>query len=267
MKLALSPCPNDTALLYGALFEPTVKGKTSYFSENEVVLADIEQLNEWALKGTHPITKLSFACLAQVLDIYELLPVGAALGHGCGPKIIAKARFSLDELSEKTIAIPGLHTTAHLLLDRFFPGSKKKRFCLYHEVEQMLEKEEVECALIIHETRFTFSKRGFCELVDLGELWEKQTGYPLPLGAFAIKRTLPKPIKQGIASLLKASYDFLHSHPEKPLPFILRHSQEKDPAIVREHIHTYVNEETRTLSETGKKAISTLLSLADEGTL
>ena len=254
MRIALSPCPNDTYLFHG-----WIEGLVGKDLPPEPVFADIQQLNEWALQKTFPLIKLSFNCFAQVIQNYQLLPVGSALGFHCGPKIIAKISFSVSELAEKTIAIPGQDTTAHLLLSKLLPPPQKKIFCLYHEIASLIENGKADCGLIIHESRFTFQRAGFVEIVDLGEMWHDLTGDPLPLGGVAITRETPDSVKSQIVAILRASLRCARQTPEKGLSFILQHSQEKDEGVVRQHIATYVNSETEQLSNRGLRAIETLL--------
>ncbi len=187
-----------------------------------------------------------------------MLPVGAALGFNCGPKIIAKKSFPLENLASLRIAIPGQDTTAHHLFQRLIGRAKKIRFCFYHEIASLLDANEVDCGLIIHENRFTFKEQGFVEIVDLGELWHQQTSLPLPLGGLAIRRDVVQ--KKEILEALRDSLSFAHTHPSSSLSFVLKHSQEKDPLIVAQHIQTYVNKETASLSKSGQRAISTLLN-------
>ena len=57
MKLTLgfSPCPNDT-FIFDSLVHHKIDTEGLEF---DVVLADVEQLNRWALEGKLDITKLS----------------------------------------------------------------------------------------------------------------------------------------------------------------------------------------------------------------
>jgi 1,4-dihydroxy-6-naphthoate synthase len=217
IDIAYSPCPNDT-FLFHAWSDGLVGRPVS------TTLLDIEKLNQAALKGTYDVCKVSFAILPKILDDYVLLPVGAALGFGCGPKIVAKRPFPLEELSEHEIAIPGRHTTAHLLLKHLAPKPKKKRFCLYHEVT------ESDVALIIHEQRFTFQDQDYVEIADLGELWERKTGCPIPLGGVVAKRTLDL---ARLTQLLSASLQIARSNPKLSSPYIAKHAQvpHKEPLI------------------------------------
>lgn len=222
--------------------------------------ADIQQLNQWALEERFPLIKISLGCYPRIKDAYEILPVGAALGFQCGPKIISKAPFHPSELAHKTIAIPGQDTTAHLLLKCLLPAPYKKVFCLYHEIASLIQAGIVDCGLIIHESRFTFAEAGFVEIADLGELWHVHTKAPLPLGVLVLLRTISLPVKKRLITILRESLAVARSQPELALPFILQHSQEKNAAIVTQHITTYVTSETAQLSPMGKKAIELLLS-------
>ena len=83
MKLTLgfSPCPNDTFIFDGLVNNKLDAGGI----ETEVILADVETLNQWALEGKLDITKLSYPAFFNSLDNYELFNAGAALGKGVGP--------------------------------------------------------------------------------------------------------------------------------------------------------------------------------------
>ena len=100
IPIAFSPCPNDT-FLFHAWVHNLIDARC------EPSLHDIEQLNQLAIKRRFPLIKVSFGCLPLLLDNYAMLPVGAALGHGCGPVIVAREPFNLSDLSSKRIAIPG----------------------------------------------------------------------------------------------------------------------------------------------------------------
>lgn len=260
MKVALSPCPNDTYL-----FHAWIEGFVGQDIPPDAVFADIQKLNESALTDTFSLIKLSFHSLSRLWHAYQLLPVGSALGNHCGPKIISKMPFSLEELPTKTIAVPGEGTTAHLLLERLLPPAKKKVFCLYHEIVSLVDQGIADCGVIIHESRFTFQTLGFVEIADLGEMWYEETLAPLPLGGLAISRRVPDATKKRIVAILRESLRYAQVNPQSSLPFILHHSQEKEEISVRKHIATYVTEETDQLSTMGIKAIETLLDCGPLG--
>ena len=125
MKLTLgfSPCPNDTFIFDGLVNNKLDTGGI----ETEVILADVETLNQWALESKLDITKLSYPAFFNSLDNYELLNAGAALGKGVGPLLIAKKQLQIGKETPLTVAIPGIHTTANFLLQFAYPQLKNKK--------------------------------------------------------------------------------------------------------------------------------------------
>src|SRR5450432_3191960 len=113
MKLTLgfSPCPNDTFIFDALVNKKIDTGNLSF----DVVLDDVQTLNKWAMKGKLDISKISYGVLPLVLKKYLVLNAGGALGKGAGPLLIAKHETNSNTINEKTIAIPGENTTAHLL--------------------------------------------------------------------------------------------------------------------------------------------------------
>ena len=59
---------------------------------------------------------------------YALLSSGAALGWGCGPLVVARKNLKPEDWRNATVAVPGLLTTANLLLTLHggFQGPRKE---------------------------------------------------------------------------------------------------------------------------------------------
>ncbi|MBS0635256.1 MAG: hypothetical protein JSR37_07315 [Verrucomicrobia bacterium] len=254
MKIAYSPCPNDTFSL-----DAWIHGKIASTIKPEPILADIQQLNAWAYQAVHPVTKVSCFTFGKISQKYALLPSGAAICKS-GPKIIAKERFSASELSKKRILIPGLDTTAYLLLRTLCPEPKEIGVARYDEIISKILADEADCGLIIHETRFSFEEAGFVEICDLGELFMKHFDCPVPLGVFVAKKEAYKEA----AANLKASIQFALDNPESSYDYVRRLSQEKDKHIIQQHIQTYVTKDTLQITEEGMRAIQTLFQLGVE---
>ena len=108
LTLGFSPCPNDT-FIFAALVNGLIDTGDLRF---EVQLADVEALNLWAMEGRLDVTKLSFHALGLVLNRYNLLDSGSALGRNCGPLIVAAGPLTAEQLEAGLIAIPGRYTTA-----------------------------------------------------------------------------------------------------------------------------------------------------------
>lgn len=251
MKIAFSPCPNDTFI-----FDAWIHGKIASLIKPEPILADIQQLNAMAYQALYPVIKVSCFTLGKITQNYFMLPSGAAVSNA-GPKIISKTPFNPSELGSKTILVPGLDTTAYLLLRTLCPEPLVIGVCRYDEILDKLANDEADCGLIIHETRFNFEQAGFTEICDLGKLFTQHFGYPVPLGVVVAQKEAYKEAARSLKDSIKYAFD----HPESSLKYVRSLSQEKDDAIIQEHIKTYVNEETLQISENGMKAIQTLFQL------
>lgn len=253
LDIAISPCPNDTFTFHAWIHEKV-------FPELPVVptMGDIQELNLWAKEGRFPLLKISFSCLGQILDQYVMLPVGAALGRGCGPKIIARKPCALEDLADMNVAIPGKDTTAHLLTQLLAPQPAQKTFCIYDEVLDLLKEGKVDAGVIIHETRFTYQDHGMVEVADLGEIWEETYASLIPLGCVVARRDLGEEMLSELTDAIRASLSYAWDNPQASLSYVLESSQEKDPDVVQSHIHLYVTEESLKLSEEGEASIERL---------
>lgn len=264
MKIAFSPCPNDTFI-----FHAWVHGLISGAPKLDVTYADIDVTNYLATRPDGPdVLKISCAALPWVLKEYALLPCGGALGKGCGPLILTKAPAGPDALSGKRVAVPSERSTAYLLFRlwaaRHVPGGVGEIFVMpFHEIMPAVRDGKVDAGLVIHEARFTYPAYGLNLLVDLGEWWEQDTGLPIPLGAIIARRTLDR---EAIAGWIRASVDYAWTYPEASMEYVLNHAQEMDPEVASAHINLYVNEFSYNLGEEGYRAILTLLTrAANEG--
>ena len=79
------------------------------------ILQDIQTLNERAMKSELEITAISLHAYPYVSKNYALTACGCSMGDNYGPMIVAKKPpYTLAELKEKRIAVPGTMTTAFL---------------------------------------------------------------------------------------------------------------------------------------------------------
>jgi len=265
MKLSLgfSPCPNDTFIFDALVNKKIDTGRLEF----NVVLEDVQTLNEWALQGKLDISKISYGVLPLIINKYVLLNSGGALGKGVGPLLITNKENGItnDEVNESLIAIPGEHTTAHMLFTLAFTHAKKKVFKIFNEIEDAVLSREVDAGVIIHENRFTHHLKGLHKLMDLGDYWEKETGVPIPLGGIVTKRVLEKNIIEEVDTLIKQSVQYAYKNNyEKLSTYVKEHSQELSEQIMRQHIDLYVNNYSIALGEDGKKAVLKLVEIYHE---
>jgi len=267
LTLGFSPCPNDT-FIFDALVNKKFDTEGLDF---DVRLEDVETLNQWALREHLDISKISYGVLPLVMDKYQLLDAGGALGKGVGPLLISKKQLSLTDIETATIAVPGERTTAHLLFSLAFPTAQNKRFMIFSDIEDAVLSGKVDCGVIIHENRFTYRQKGLTKLLDLGDFWEQETGAPIPLGGIIFRRdrpdaAIPASAPSGPAALaakvnrlIRKSLEHAFANYAALSDYVKIHAQEMDENVMRQHIDLYVNNYSLTLGHEGENAVQTLL--------
>ncbi len=256
LSIGFSPCPNDT-FIFDALVNKKLDTGDIHF---EPVLEDVQTLNQWAIEGKLDITKLSYGVLPLVLDNYQLLSSGSALGKGVGPLLISKAALQTLNVEDYTIAIPGENTTAHLLFSLKYPLAKKKIFVRYDQVEDFVLQGKG-LGVIIHENRFTYEQKGLNKITDLGDYWEQETKVPIPLGGIVINRKFNKELQQKINSLIRKSLEYAYQNYPELNDYIKNHAQEMSEDVMRKHINLYVNKYSLELGHEGKTAVIKLMDI------
>ncbi len=254
IRMGFSPCPNDTFILDALVNNKIPIPDNLHF---EWIIEDVEKLNKRAMNQDVDVTKLSFGVVPSIINSYQLLNAGSALGKACGPLLIYNKKPL--ELESATVGIPGWNTTAHFLLNRFYPNLVTKKEMLFSDIEDALVQGDIDLGLIIHENRFTYEQKGLKLLADLGEKWEKSTNQHIPLGGFAIQRTFPQDLKLQINELIRKSLQFARNHPESSKEWIKSHAQETKDQIIKQHISLYVNEFSMDLGSAGQSAVQHLL--------
>jgi len=274
VNLTISPCPNDTFV-----FHALVHGLVPGAPELSVRYADVDVTNTLALRSELDLVKVSYAAVPWLLDRYELLPCGGALGRGCGPLVLTRpgtgtgagpgpglgagagARASVAGLR---VAVPGDRTTAYLLLRLWAAAVGGPPAAVevvpFAEIMPAVAAGAYDAGLVIHEARFTYQRYGLRSMVDLGEWWESTTGAPIPLGAILARRGAVDPV--AAAGWIRASLRHAWETPAASREYVLAHAQELEPDVVDRHIALYVNEYTMELGADGRAAVDTLLAQA-----
>jgi 1,4-dihydroxy-6-naphthoate synthase len=260
LKLAFSPCPNDTFI-----FDALVHGRIDTEGlEFDYSIADVEELNHRAFTGEPDITKISCFAYAFAAQDYLVLDAGSAVGYRNGPLLISKQKLDVSSIPMARIAIPGRFTTANLLFSIAWPEAVDKREYLFSDIENALSRDEVDAGLIIHETRFTYFKRGFHKVLDLGEYWDRITGLPIPLGLIVINRRVPAEIALKVNRLIKKSLEYAYNDSLASYDFVVANAREMDSTVMNNHIKLFVNRFTLNLGKDGKRSIDKLYSIAGE---
>lgn len=265
MKLTIgfSPCPNDTFI-----FDAMVNGKIDTMGITfDYVMEDVETLNQWAEQGKLDITKLSYNTFLHTVDRYALLHSGSALGEGVGPLLVSKKPLDINNIHDFRIAIPGIKTTANLLLTLAFPNARNKTELVFNEIEGAVLDGRFDAGLIIHEGRFTYQSKGLNKLIDLGDWWEQTTHAAIPLGGIVIRRDLPVTLCAAVDKIIRKSLEWSWKRYPELTPFITGNAQEMEEDVMRKHIQLYVNEYTNDLGVKGRNAIRTLFDKARQAGL
>ncbi len=258
LTLGFSPCPNDTFIFDALVNRKIDTGDLSF----DVVLEDVQTLNKWALQGRLDINKISYAVWPLLLQEYTGLAAGGALGKGVGPLLIARKEMAAGEdISQKTIAIPGENTTAHLLFSFAYPKARQKKFMIFSGIEEAVLSGTVDMGVIIHENRFTYMQKGLKKVIDLGEYWEQQTNRPIPLGGIVMKKKFDAPLQNRVNTLIRQSVEYAFRQYPVLTDYVKQHSQEMEETVMRQHIDLYVNHYSLDLGEDGRQAIEKLMQI------
>lgn len=256
LSLGFSPCPNDT-FIFHALISGQIPLR--HFSLLPPVLADVETLNGWARDARLEVTKLSFHAFGHVRDEYRLLASGSALGRGCGPLLVGHPGLRLDSLAGETIAVPGLTTTAAMLLTLCLPQCQKIMVMPFDQILPALVAGTIGAGVIIHESRFTYQRHGLRMLIDLGAWWEETTTLPIPLGGIVARRSLGDEVIVELEMAIRQSLQAAFRDPLASRPYIRFHAQETEDQVIDDHIALYVNDHSLALGEEGRAAVNEFL--------
>lgn len=236
--------------------------------------ADTETLNERAARGDVDVIAISIARYAAISDRYLLLPHGASVGRGYGPVVVAPRPMLLETLEGKRIGVPGLQTTAHLVLRLLLPRFEAKVIPIapYARTFDALRAGEVDAALIIHEGRLLYEKEGFSRVVDLGEAWTTLTGgLPLPLGGNAVRRGLGEELIARVSTLCRESIAWALEHREEVMTALLADESRAGISVDRDlldrYLAMYANDDTRAFAPDARAAVLDLFARAGKAGL
>jgi 1,4-dihydroxy-6-naphthoate synthase len=261
IRVGHSPDPDDAFMFYALAKEKLDTGPFRFTHE----LVDIETLNRRALSGELELTAVSLHAYAYLADKYRLCSCGASMGDNYGPMVVAREPVSMADLRERTIAVPGTLTTAFLTLRLCLGADFHHVVVPFDEVLDVVsagqhQGQPIDAGLIIHEGQLTYQDQHLELIVDLGKWWQETTGYPLPLGANAIRQDLGERVMREVNRLLKDSIQFGLDHRAEALDYAMQFGRGLGRDKADRFVGMYVNEWTLDFGPRGRAAVAELLA-------
>ncbi len=262
ITLGHTPDADDAFMFYGF-----ASGKVSSRSfAIKHVIEDIETLNRRALAHELDVTAVSAHAYAYLSD-YVILRGGGSFGLNYGPVVITKrgARMTADKLKDAKMAIPGRMTSANLLLKLAVGGFKEIEMS-FETIPEAVLAGKVDAGLVIHEAQITYDRSKFDGILELGPWWHSQTGgLPVPLGInVASKRHLTVVQLKEFSDLFVKSIEVGLSEMDPAVEYAMRYARGQPKETIARFVKMYVNEITRDMGPSGKKAIEKMFSMAKE---
>ncbi|MGH7475123.1 MAG: menaquinone biosynthesis family protein [Longimicrobiales bacterium] len=255
IRVAHSP-DSDDAFMFYALAEGKIDTGDLEFAHQ---LEDIETLNRRALAGELEVTAASIHAYAYLTQRYLLLPHGASMGEGYGPRVVARKRLHPEELAGLTVAVPGELTSAFLALLLYEPEVETE-VVPFAEIIDYVAAGEADAGVLIHEGQLTYGEHGLHRVLDLGEWWAEQTGgLPLPLGGNLVRRDLGAELIGEVSRLLRASIAYGLEHRPAALAHAAAYGRGLDAVQTDEFVGMYVNRRTLDYGDDGRRAVQLFL--------
>jgi 1,4-dihydroxy-6-naphthoate synthase len=229
----------------------------------EHTLQDIQLLNERATRAELEVSAISLAAFPAVQDKYALMDLGASVGDGYGPMIVARRPMTIQDLYGQTIAVPGTLTTAFLTLNLMLGRGKfQYKVISFDKILEAVVDGQVDAGLIIHEGQLTYRDSGLHLVVDLGAWWKETTSLPLPLGGNVIRRDLgPKAIPE-VTRLVRESIAYGLANRGEALQYAMKYGRNLSTGLADQFVGMYVNEYTLRYGPAGREAVRQLLTRA-----
>ncbi len=261
LTLGHSPDPDDAFMFYGLAKQKMDTGGWTF----EHVLADIQTLNQRALRGELAITAISIHAYPYVADNYALTSCGGSVGDGYGPLVVTRKAMGVDDLRGLTIAVPGEMTTAFLALNLLLGrGTFNHTIVMFDRILDYVASGRADAGLIIHEGQLTYQQHQLHCVVDLGAWFKNLTDLPLPLGGNCIRRDLGIDAMTEVAGILKRSIEFSLENRTEAVEYALGFARDMGSDLADEFVGMYVNDWTIDYGDTGRQAIHELLRRAHE---
>jgi 1,4-dihydroxy-6-naphthoate synthase len=255
----------DDAFMFHALRAGGVDAHGLTFTHRR---GDTAELNALVLAGEIDVVAISAGAYPAVADKYLLLPHGASVGRGFGPVLVARQPMALADLAGRRVGIPGLSTTAWLVLRQMQPGLVPVVVPIapFGRVFECLDAGSIDAALLIHEGRLIYERRGYVRIAEIGEWWQATTGLPLPLGVNVIRRGLGAERIGLVSAVLREAIAYALDHRDEVIRVLAAEKRGEpalaEPALLDRYLGMYANQDTRAMALDARSAIEVLFDRA-----
>ena len=255
----------DDAFMFHALHTAGVATRGLEFTHRR---GDTSELNALALSGEVDVVAISAGAYPAVAGKYLLLPHGASVGRGFGPVLVARKPMALSDLVGRRIGIPGLSTTAWLVLRQMQEGLLPVVVPIapFGRVFDCLDAGSIDAALLIHEGRLLYESRGYVRVAEIGQWWQAETGLPLPLGVNVIRRGLGPERIALVSAILRDAIAYALDHRDEVMRVLAAEQRGEaalaEIALLDRYLAMYANEDTRAMAPDVRRAIEVLFDRA-----
>lgn len=275
LKVAVSPCPNDTISFwpfFEGVFSPNFPLSVDFF--------ELDRLNHLLESGLHKSSAESYdiikiSCSMQdkiASSSWQILPVGGAYSYSNGPKLICHKKAKNRPLEDLDLVIPSIHSSAYRIFSALFskhknslhhPQFRPPVVLPYFQILDAISHNVDLCGLIIHESHLCLDPSLHCLRADLGEIWRKQKQCPIPLGMQVARKELPEELVEDYCRYWKQATVFALLHCDQALGFIRTKSQESSEKVIYRYLEDFVNLDSFTRGAQAEKALQLLCTRFD----
>lgn len=257
LEIAITDIANDL-FAFQALIQQKIAPEAYTIS-----CKDLVELNRLPKAHNKPdFVKVSIQTVADILDDYVLLPIGAAFSKANGPKIVSRKNAKFR--AKPVLVTPGKTTSAALLAKQFGPTFASTIEVPYPKVLSTLAQGDADAAVVIHESAFDIQTQGLKLDLDLGLAWQKAYQLPLPLGGICAKRSLGTQKISVFISNLRASLEYAQKFRHQTIKEVCRQKPLQSFESVDKSVDQWVTKDTFDMSYQAIKAIMKFLHLSNK---
>jgi 1,4-dihydroxy-6-naphthoate synthase len=223
--------------------------------------APMSFLNRRAFEGLYPITAISSVNYPRIADRYAILSVGASVGRGCGPVLVAKNVRHIEELRGRRVGVGGIPTTGWLLLRLLCPEAEQVEMA-FDGIGEAVAHGELDAGVMIHEELLYYPRLGLHRIVDLGAEWCRRHDLPLPVGLNVIRRDLGEVTMERLCHLIRRSLYHAQAHRDEALEWVCHFGRGVEGRCTGQFVEMLANEDSMCLPDDVRQALPLLFAQA-----